>query len=111
MAIILVAHAKVENFKDPENPTYDRYTLAVHKSADSYICQWADAILFGTKKKRIHKEELGFNKVRTTAVAIGADGGDRILRTVESPACNAKSRYGHPHEIPLSWEAFAEYLN
>lgn len=111
MSIILVAHAKVEKFEDPENPTYDRYTLALHKSADAYVREWSDAVLFAAQKKRINKEDVGFNKVRATAVAIGAEGGERILRTVGSPACVAKNRYGITGDIPLSWEAFAEYLN
>ena len=70
MMVILVAHAKVERFEDPEN--------------------------------------AGFNGERAIAAPIGADGGERIIRTVGSPACVAKNRYGLPSEIPLSWQAFIE---
>ncbi len=31
MLIILVAHAKIERFEDPENAAYDRYTPRLHK--------------------------------------------------------------------------------
>ena len=43
---------------------------------------------------------------RVIAAPIGADGGERIIRTVGSPACIAKNRFGLPGEIPLSWTAF-----
>ena len=54
------------------------------------------------------KENAGFNGERAIAAPIGADGGERIIRTVGSPACIAKNRYGLPSEIPLSWQAFIE---
>ena len=37
MMVILVAHAKVERFEDPENAAYDRYTPRLHKHAASLI--------------------------------------------------------------------------
>jgi len=110
MAIILIAHAKVERFEDPEVQGYDRYTLRLHKEADATLREWADAVLFATVKMRIEKEDLGFNKTRTIAKGIGSGGGERILRTVGSPACVAKNRYGIPGDIPLVWEEFAKYL-
>jgi hypothetical protein len=44
-------------------------------------------------------------KMRTIAAPVGKDGGERILRTVGSPACVAKNRYGLPAELPLTWDA------
>jgi hypothetical protein len=110
MAIILIAHAKVERFEDPEVQGYDRYTLRLHKEADATLREWADAVLFATVKMRIEKEDLGFSKSRAIAKSIGSNGGDRILRTVGSPACVAKNRYAIPGDIPLVWEEFAKYL-
>ena len=101
MMVILVAHAKVERFEDPENAAYDRYTPRLHKHAASLISEWVDAVLFANKKFRVQKEND-----RAIASPIGADGGERIIRTVGSPACIAKNRYGLPSEIPLSWQAF-----
>ena len=99
MMVILVAHAKVERFEDPENAAYDRYTPRLNKHAASLIAEWVDAVLFANKKFRVTKD-------RAIAAPIGADGGERIIRTVGSPACIAKNRYGLPGEIPLSWAAF-----
>ncbi len=101
MLIILVAHAKIERFEDPENAAYDRYTPRLHKHATSLITEWVDAVLFANKRLRVSKDSD-----RAVATPIGADGGERILRTVGSPACVAKNRYGLPSEIPLSWQAF-----
>ena len=108
MMVILVAHAKVERFEDPENAAYDRYTPRLHKHAASLIAEWVDVVLFANKKFRVTKENAGFNGERAIAAPIGADGGERIIRTVGSPACIAKNRYGLPSEIPLSWQAFIE---
>ena len=112
MIVIVIAHSKVERFEDPENSAYDRYTPRLHKSATSLLCEWADAVLFATKRFRVSKEQgSGFQGERAIATAIGGDGGDggeRVLRTVGSPACVAKNRFGLPSEIPLSWQAFMD---
>ena len=104
MMVILLAHAKVERFEDPENAAYDRYSPRLHKHAASLISEWVDAVLFATKRLRVSKD----GDSRTIAAPIGADGGERILRTNGSPACIAKNRFGLPNEIPLSWDAFLE---
>ena len=96
------ALTKVERFEDPENAAYDRYTPRLHKHAASLIAEWVDAVLFANKKFRVTKDSGD----RAIAAPIGADGGERIIRTVGSPACIAKNRYGLPGEIPLSWTAF-----
>ena len=103
MAIILISHAKIERFEDPENASYDRYTPRLHKAANSLICEWVDAVLFATRRMRV-------DSTTGKAAPVGADGGERILRTNGSPACVAKNRYGLPSELPLSWSAFIECL-
>lgn len=101
MAIILIAHSKVETFADPENGPYDRYSPRLHKSACALISEWVDGVFFATYRIRV-----GDGK----ATPIGANGGERILRTCGSPACVAKNRYGLPNELPLSWDAFVKAL-
>lgn len=103
MAIILIAHATVERFEDPEHAAYDRYTPRLHKKACSLICEWVDAVLFASRRMRV-------DSTTGKAAPVGADGGERILRTNGSPACIAKNRYGLPTELPLSWSAFVEAL-
>ena len=111
MAVILIAHAKVERFEDPESSAYDRYTPRLHKHANAVITEWADAILFATRKFRTESEDAGFGRERTIAVGIGKDGGERVLRTVGGPSCVAKNRYNLPYELPLSWDVFVGALN
>jgi hypothetical protein len=103
MAIILIAHAKVEKFDDPESATYDRYSPRLQKHAAALVNEWCDAVLFATRKFRTETEDRGFGRERTIAVGLGAAGGERVLRTVGSPACIAKNRYDLPAELPLSW--------
>jgi hypothetical protein len=110
MVILLIAHAKVERFEDPETSPYDRYSPRLHKIAASLITEWVDAVLFATRRMRTQTEDAGFGRKRTIAHAIGKDGGERILRTVGGPSCVAKNRYGLTEELPLSWAAFMDAL-
>lgn len=103
MAVILIAHAAVERFEDPEHAAYDRYTPRLHKKASSLVCEWVDAVLFASRRMRV-------DSTTGKAAPVGADGGERILRTNGSPACIAKNRFGLPTELPLSWSAFVEAL-
>lgn len=96
MAVILIAHAAVERFEDPEHAAYDRYTPRLHKKACSLVCEWVDAVLFASRRMRV-------DSTTGKAAPVGADGGERILRTNGSPACIAKNRFGLPTELPLSW--------
>ena len=101
MAVILIAHAAVERFEDPEHAAYDRYTPRLHKKACSLVCEWVDAVLFASRRLRV-------DSTTGKAAPVGADGGERILRTNGSPACIAKNRYSLPSEMPLSWAAFLD---
>jgi hypothetical protein len=111
MVVLLIAHAKVERFEDPESAPYDRYSPRLHKHAAALIGEWCDAILFATRKIRTQTEDAGFNRRRTIAFPVGKDGGDRILRTVGGPSCIAKNRYGIAEDLPLSWAAFMAALS
>lgn len=110
MAVIAIAHAKIEKFEDPEAAAYDRYAPRLHKLASAVVCEWSDAVLFATRKFHTQSEDAGFNRKRTIASAVGRDGGERILRCVGGPACMAKNRYSVAEELPLSWAAFVAAL-
>jgi hypothetical protein len=105
MVVLLIAHAKVERFEDPEAPAYDRYSPRLHKHAAALITEWCDAVLFATRRFTTRSEDAGFGRQRAIAAPVGAGGGDRILRTVGGPSCVAKNRYGLPPELPLSWQS------
>jgi len=105
MMVMLMAHAKVEKFEDPEAPTYDRYSPRLNKHASALLAEWCDAVLFATRKIITRTEDGSFNRSRTLAAGQGKDGGERILRCVGGPSCIAKNRYNLPAELPLSWPA------
>ncbi|MEQ8785106.1 MAG: ATP-binding protein [Pirellulaceae bacterium] len=105
MAVLLLAHAKVEKFDDPESSPYDRYSPRLHKHASALLTEWCDAVLFATRRFRTQTEDTGFGRKRTIAHAVGGDGGERILRTVGGPSCVAKNRYNLAAELPLDWNA------
>ena len=111
MVVVLIAHAKVEKFEDPEAPPYDRYSPRLHKHAAALLTEWCDAVLFATRKFRTQSDDNGFGRKRTIAHAIGKDGGERILRTVGGPSCVAKNRYGLTEELPLTWSDFVNALS
>ena len=110
MVVLCIAHAKVEKFDDPEATAYDRYSPRLHKHACGLVCEWADAVLFATRKIRVQAEDAGFNRKRGLAFALGKDGGERVLRTIGGPSCVAKNRYSLPEELALSWPAFMTAL-
>jgi hypothetical protein len=111
MVVLLIAHAKIERFEDPESSPYDRYSPRLHKHAAATVSEWCDAVLFATRKIRTQCEDAGFNRKRTIAHAIGRDGGERILRCVGGPSCVAKNRYGIREDLPLSWAAFVDAMS
>ena len=103
MMILLVAHAKVERFEDPESAAYDRYSPRLNKHAAALITEWSDAVLFASRKFRVETDTGTFNRERHVAHAIGRDGGERVLRTVGGPSCVAKNRFNLAAELPLDW--------
>jgi len=111
MVVVMIAHAKVEKYEDPESSPYDRYAPRLHKHAAALVSEWCDAVLFATRKIRTQTEDAGFSRKRTVAHAVGKDGGERILRCVGGPTCIAKNRYALPSELPLSWAAFMAALS
>ncbi len=107
MTVVLVAHARIERFENPETETYDRYVPRLHKLASAVVQEWCDEVLFATYKIHTKQTDEGFNRKRTH----GLGTGERIVRTVERPAHVAKNRLNLPDELPLDWSAFSQFLN
>lgn len=111
MAIILIAHAKVERFEDPDSVGYDRYSPRLQKLATALLTEWADAVLFASYKMSIEIAQTKAGKERAIAVPerdplAPSSGAKRILRCNGGPAALAKNRFGLPDEIDLTFEAF-----
>ncbi len=106
MTVVVIAHAKIEKFENPETVPYDRYSPRLHKLASALVQEWADEVLFATYKVLTVKVDEAFNKAKHNGVGTG----ERIIRTVERPAHVAKNRLNLPEELPLDYRVFAEHV-
>lgn len=106
MQVILVAHAQIEKFANPETDTYDRYSPRLQKLASALVQEWADEVLFATY--RIHTKTVneGFDRKRVQGIGTG----ERIIRTTERPAHVAKNRLNLPDEIALDYRIYAAFV-
>ena len=46
--IVLIAHARIERFENPETESYDRYVPRLHRLASQVVQEWCDEVLFAT---------------------------------------------------------------
>jgi hypothetical protein len=106
MSVILIAHAKIERFENPETEPYDRFVPRLHKTAAAMVSEWCDEVLFASYKVFTKSTDEGFNQKRIQ----GLGSGERVLRTTERPSHLAKNRLGLPDELPLIWAEFAKHL-
>jgi hypothetical protein len=93
VTIVLLGHAKVQAFRNPLGPDYDRYVSDVHAKTWGPSARWADAVLFGNFYTVVDREKQGKGK--------GVGGTDRVIYTERRDAWDAKNRYGMPEEIWL----------
>lgn len=105
MAVILIAHAQIEKFANPETDTYDRYSPRLHKQASALVQEWCDEVLFASYRVHTKTSDEGFGRKR----AQGIGTGERIIRTTERPAHVAKNRLGLPEEFPLDYRIYAAF--
>ncbi|MCF0234399.1 MAG: ATP-binding protein [Thermoguttaceae bacterium] len=89
-ATVLIAHAKAEEYSDPETPAFKRFAPRLQKLACGLINEWVDLSLFGTR-------EFG--------AARGDKGGERVVISAESPRNAGKSRYAIPEVLPMKADA------
>lgn len=97
MEIVLLAHSQVKQFKNPETDNYDRFVPRIHQHASDVVQEWCDEVFFATYKVMTKAVDLGFNKKDSKGITTG----ERIIRTVERPSCQAKNRLNLPDEMPL----------
>lgn len=102
MRIIVLAHSKLENVKNPSGHDYQRYSLNLDARVASMFLEVSDVVMHGAIKVSVQKDGLYDGK---RAKAFG-DGEARYLQCIESPTVVAKNRLGLPEKIPLSWDEF-----
>jgi len=106
MSVILIAHANIEKFNNPETDAYDRYAPRLQKHASALVQEWCDEVLFATYRVHTKSTEEGFGRKR----AVGLGTGERVLRTTERPAHVAKNRLNLPDEMPLDHRAYTAFV-
>ena len=105
MAVILLAHAKVEKMDPPDNDPYNVYNLDLHASLAPMIREWADEVLFANFKTFVVKKDTdkGFGQKRS----LGVGGIDRVVHTCGTASHYGKRRIPMPDEIEME---FSEYM-
>lgn len=98
MHIVVLAHAQVKTFHNPEGEDYERFELKLARQAAALLKEWPNAVLFSNYATYTRKDDKG----RTRAVG----DGSRVVYTEHRPAFDAKNRYGLPFELPLDWGEF-----
>lgn len=99
MNIVLIAHAEIVKFNDPDVAAeYDRYQLKLYKKAGAMFREWVDHVLFANFE--IYSKKDG-NRTR----AFG--DSSRVIYTERRPGFDAKNRVGLPFQLPLSYDDFA----
>lgn len=107
MHIILIAHSEDKIHKPSYADSYERCQPKLHKKANALVCEWADEILFATKKVLTKEVKESHGSVRKRAIG----DGDRVIYTSSDTGKLAKNRLDNiPEEIPLSWNEYAKYL-
>ena len=99
MNVVLIAHAVIKTFKNPEGDDYDRWAPKLHEKATGLIVEWCDAVMFACDETFV---------VEKGTRSRGISSGRRILKTVGAAGLLAKNRFGLPPELPLDWHAFAD---
>ena len=98
MNVILIGHADISTFNDPNTQsTYERYQLKLHKKSSALLREWVDCVFFANFEIFTKKED------RTTR-AFG-DGG-RVMYTERRPGFDAKNRKSLPFSLPLGWDDY-----
>ncbi len=98
--IIILGHARVKNFADPQGPAYDRFELACRPQLAGMLRQWCDYVFFAREEVVIASKKNEHTRGVTTGV--------RWAYTRRTPAYDAKARGTllFPERFPLSWSEF-----
>ena len=101
MHVVLVGHAQVKPFQNPEGLPYDRYELVLNAKAAGLFRQWVDIVAF-TRLEISTKKEKGDNRAKAIFT------GMRLVHTSPCAAYDAGSRWKIPEELPLGWDQLFE---
>lgn len=106
--LILIGHAAVVSFHNPEGEDYDRYQLQAYKEFAGQLTEWSDVVgfvHFESGSKKIEGDESRSKRAR------GWTTNRRLIQLARSAAWDAKCRLSMPDEIEIEsihpWAPFA----
>jgi hypothetical protein len=102
MHLVLIAHAQLKTFKNPEGEDFDRYSLKLNEKAAALLREWVKGVYFCNYETFAEKDK----RKRVRGISTGA----RLMHTQRTGAFDAKDRYGLPEQLPLAWAEFAAAL-
>ena len=94
MTIVVLAHAQIRTFKNPEGEDYDRYSLRINEKAGGFLREWADTTGFACF-------EEGAGKLSEDSKAKGFSTGKRFLKLLRTATYDAKTRLALPDQVEL----------
>lgn len=83
--LVLLAHGVPTVVSDPEVSELRKFDIKLHKAARSLVVEWADLVLFATRKRGTARGNVS----------------ERVLKAEDCPQYFAKSRYNLPADINL----------
>lgn len=99
---VMLCHARIKNFRNPEGSDFDRYMPAMHEKTWEVTHRWADVILFGN---------FFTDTTSDGGRSKGVGGQQRMLYTVRHAAYDAGNRLGLPDEIDCGDSAAEAWTN
>lgn len=95
MMVLLLGHAKVKPFNDPDQPEgYDRHVPDMHEKAWALVHRAVDAVLFTKFETFVRKDK---NALKAKSVS----SGRRLFMTEHTAASDAKNRLGLPEQVVM----------
>ena len=99
MTVILLDHACVSKFKNPEAQDFGRWTPKIEANASALVVGWCDDVLFARLEITVATDGKGRN-------AKGVSTGTRQLQTQGDAWFLAKNRHHLPEVLPLDYAEF-----
>lgn len=99
VGIILLGHAHLKTFKNPQGDDFDRYIVKMHEKSAAFLRERARGVYFANY-------ETFADKDKKTKRVRGVSTGARLLYTQRTAAYDAKDRYGLPEQLALDWNEF-----
>jgi len=93
MAILLLSHTIIKEFKNPSGSNFDRYMTACHEKTWDVTHKWSDIVLFNT---------FLIDAAKVDGKVKGKGGTQRMIYTQRTDTYDAKNRYGMPPVLTLT---------